>query len=256
MEKEELKGVRSVAKAMGLIGLMANVGRPMTLGEIAAAAGLPKSTIHGLLAALSSQMMVEQSPGDGKYRLGIRLFELGCAVSNSWDVTGIAGSFMRELADRTGETAYLSRFSGGETVVIDRVESTNALHVVSANGSRLPVHCTSQGKVFLSQLSGSEVRRILKEQGMQSYTPHTICSVERLEAEFVKVRERGYAIEDGEYRIGLRAVSAPIRGVSGVAEHTIGVVGMFRRVDSEEFRRATELVVRAAQGISRELGYR
>ena len=89
-----------------------------------------------------------------------------------------------------------------------------------------------------------------------AYTPHTIDRRENLEAELARVRQQGYAVEDGEYRVGLRSVSAPIFSVEGQVRWAIGIVGMFRRVSSEEFQQARELVCRAAERVSYDMGYR
>ena len=89
-----------------------------------------------------------------------------------------------------------------------------------------------------------------------AYTPHTITRREQLEAELERVQQQGFAVEDGEYRVGLRSVAAPIFSVEGQVRWAIGIVGMFRRVSSEEFQQARELVCRAAERISYDMGYR
>ena len=87
-ERTEGRHVQSVVKALALLDCLARQRRPMTLGELSQAADLPKATVHGLLSSLRLGGAVEQSGADGKYQLGVRLFEYGCAVSASWDVVG------------------------------------------------------------------------------------------------------------------------------------------------------------------------
>ena len=134
--------------------------------------------------------------------------------------------------------------------------ATGSFRVVSEKGSRVPLHCTSQGKLLLAYLPAGQRRLVLQRLNYQSYTPHTIDDPQRLEAELAAIRDQGYATEDGEYRIGLRSASAPIFGVDGTVCAALGVVGMFRRVRSEEFQYARELVCRAAEEISFDMGYR
>ena len=255
-ERAEGRYVQSVVKALSLLDCLAQQRRPMTLGELAQALNLPKATVHGLLASLRLGGAVEQSGVDGKYRLGVRLFEYGCAVSASWDVVGRSREQMNHIAIQTGSSVILSSLQGQEAIVLEMVEATGAFRVVSEKGSRVALHCTSQGKLLLAYLSPGEQRRLLGALDFTAYTPHTINSRERLEAELERVRKQGYAVEDGEYRVGLRSVAAPIFSVEGQVRWAIGIVGMFRRVSSEEFQQARELVCRAAERISYDMGYR
>ena len=253
---EQGRCVHSVLKAMDLLDCLAQRRQPMSLGELSQALGLPKATVHGLLASLRMRGAVEQSGVDGKYRLGMRLFEYGCAVSASWDVVGRSREQMHHIALQTGDSVILSSLQGQEATVLEMVEATGSFRVVSDKGSKVPLHCTSQGKLLLAYLPAGERRRVLGQLAFTAYTPHTIDSRERLEPELEQIRNQGWAVEDGEYRIGLRSVSAPIFDVDGQVRYAIGIVGMFRRLQSEEFQRAKELVCRAAERISYDMGYR
>ena len=135
-------------------------------------------------------------------------------------------------------------------------ESHASLRVVSEVGARLPVHCTSQGKLFLAHVSQAECRRVLNLGELRAYTPHTLTSYEQLAPELARIREQGYAVENGEYKIGLRSVSAPVYDASGEVHYAVGVVGMFRQVYTDEFRQAISMVCAAAAEISRAIGYR
>ena len=101
----------------------------------------------------------------------------------------------------TDASAFLSLLDGRNVISFDQCISATGLQVVPAMGSRMPLHATSQGKVLLSCLSDREVLKILEKGGMQAFTPHTITDPQRFVADLTKVRENGYAVEDGEYRI-------------------------------------------------------
>ena len=255
-ERTEGRHVQSVVKALALLDCLARQRRPMTLGELSQAADLPKATVHGLLSSLRLGGAVEQSGADGKYQLGVRLFEYGCAVSASWDVVGFSREQMNHLALQTGCSVILSSLQGQEAMVLETAEATGAFRIVSEKGSRVPLHCTSQGKLLLAYLPSGEQRRLLGALDFTAYTPHTITQQQRLEDELERIRQQGCAVEDGEYRVGLRSVAAPIFSVEGQVRWDIGIVGMFRRVSSEEFQQARELVCRAAERISYDMGYR
>ena len=163
---------------------------------------------------------------------------------------------MQKICGELGESVFLSIFDRAAVVTLAEEESRASLRVVSEVGARLPIHCTSQGKLFLANLSQAECRRLLSISEFKSYTPHTLTSSEQLQPELQKIREQGYAVENGEYKVGLRSVSAPVRDASGEVRYAIGVVGMFRQVYSEDFLLATRLVCEAGSSISRAIGYR
>lgn len=248
--------VRSVCKAMELLSCLARARGPLSLGELSRRTGIPKATVHGLLSSMRPSAVVEQSAEDGKYRLGMRLFEYGCVVSRGWNVLEAAAEPMRRVAEETGETVSLAALDRGEVLVLDCADAHGDLRVVSEKGARLPLHCTSQGKLLLAYLPQAQQRSLLRSCDFAAYTPHGHTSAASLEEELPEILARGYAIENGEYRIGLRSVSAPVFDVSGQAAYAVCVVGMFRRVNAPELERATELLLEAARRISFGLGYR
>ena len=247
--------VRAITKACAILDVLAEGKRPMALGEIAAAVGYAKSTVYGLLSSMRSCGLVEQDPETGRYALGVRLFEYGSAVSSTRNIIALAQEPMQRLTAATGESASLSMLDRGEALVLSHAEADSSFHIVSETGAHLPAFCTAQGKVLLSSLSDTAVRRI-HEAKFQPFTPHTIAAADALAAEIQTVREKGYAIENGEFKIGIRGVAAPIRDHSGTIRYSIGLIGMFRRVDSDEFRQATAEVIKTAAALSEALGYR
>ena len=254
MAENDGKTIHSVAKAITLLDILTAKGRPAALTDLYRETGWPKSTIHGLLSTMRASGLIEQGP-DGRYWLGIRLFEYGCAVSNSWDISTIARPYMQSVCQTLGESVFLSVFDRANVVTLAEEESRASLRVVSEVGARLPAHCTSQGKLFLASVSQAECRRILTHTELKAYTPHTLTTPEQFAPELTRIREQGYAVENGEYKIGLRSVSAPIHDVTGEVRYAIGCVGMFRQIQSDEFLHAIRLVCAAAETISRAIGY-
>ena len=254
MAGQEVK-VHSIHKAVSILELMAGAKMPLALGELARQSGYPKSTLHGLISTLRELGLVDQSPIDGKYSLGLHLFELGCAVTGTWDITTVAKPYLQGIAQRICETVFIAARDREDSIILDQAEANNPLRVSVSAGTRMPLHCTSQGKIFLAYHEEQLLRHLIKG-GPDAFTPHTLCTEEALREECRTIREQGYAIENGEYRIGLRAVSAPVFDRSGEMSYAIGIVGMFRRIQSDEFNEAIQLVVEAAKNISRGLGYR
>ena len=105
-------------------------------------------------------------------------------------------------------------------------------------------------------MSRTGAEALLRGQSRSQFTPHTITDIPALLREVEACRANGYAIENGEYKIGLRSISAPVYNVEGTVQYTVGVIGMFRSVHSEEFHGAVEQVCATAAMISAALGYR
>lgn len=247
--------VLALGKAMELLELLLAQRRPMSLQEISARSGYPKSTAHALLTTLREYRMIGQDP-DGRYRLGIRLYEYGCAVSAMWDARQLAHPYLEQLAQALGTGAYLAIRSGDHVLSIDSCAASSGagLSVSVETGTPLPLHATAQGKLLLAAASEQELRRYCRQVGLQPYTRHSLTDPEALHSALAEIRAQGYAVEDGEYRVGLRAVAAPVYDATGAPAYAIGVVGLFPRVQSEEFQLAVSKTVDAAARLSSALG--
>jgi len=249
---QEGKTIQSVAKAMRLLDLMAESSSTLSLAEISALTGWPKSTVHGLLSTMREYSVVSQDE-EGKYGLGIRLFEYGCNLSSSWTILETARPYIQHISYETGQTVFLSIFDRGEIITLDRVASKTNLYAIAEVGCRLPVHCTSQGKLFLAHMSKAERDAILSRSGLPAYTEHTMTTMGELEKEFAQILQQGYAIENSEYKAGLRSVAAPIFDSEGAVRYAIGIIGTFRHIESEQFSNATDVVLKTAKQISKAL---
>lgn len=249
---QEGKTIQSVAKAMNLLDLLAASPQPMTLAEISQKTGWPKSTVHGLLSTMREFSVIAQDE-EGRYMLGIRLFEYGCTLSSSWTIIETAKPYIQHISYTTGEAVFLSILDRGEVITLDRADNRTGLWISAEMGCRLPVHCTSQGKLFLAYMPEQEQKSILKRTPLRPYTEHTITTMPALQKELELIRQRGYATENGEYKTGMRSVAAPIFDETGSVRYAIGIIGMFRQIESERFSRATEVVLETARKISQSL---
>lgn len=244
--------VQSVDKAICLLNEMAEARRPLSLGELALRCDYPKSTVHGLVSSLRKGGLVHQSDQDGKYSLGLRLFELGNLVRESWNILDQVRPYMQNIAIQTGESVDLAILDGREVLIIGHEDANNNLRVVTTVGARLPLFCTALGKALLAGLPDTEARRMIQGQTLVSYTPHTTTKASRLIAEIASIRDGGDSIENGEYRIGLRAVASLIHTPEGTPHYALGVTGMFYGIETEAFQKASLLVRRTAEILSEE----
>lgn len=248
--------IKSVAKALVIIDLLAKNQREMSLGEIAVEMKLAKSTAYGILATLRDFGYIEQSPFDGKYRLGVRLFEIGSVVANNWDIRQVAAPHIQTLVDALRETVHLAILDKEEVLYIEKREGTQSLRIVSQVGTRLPAHCTGVGKVLLAYLPLSEVKRIVANRGLTRYTKNTITDLKQLEEALGRVRKQGYALDNEEIMESLRCVAAPIRDHTGKVCAAISVSVPIARLGGERLDSAINLITQTSQDISAGLGYR
>ncbi len=152
-------GLSTVRNAARLLKVFRSRGeRPRRLRTGPAAVGLGKSTVHRLLTTLAAEGLIEQDARTGNYRLGLVMFELGEAVRVHMDLHAAAGPVLAELRAQTQESSQVGVLDGAEVVYIDRLESAHSLRLFTETGRRVPVHCTSSGKVLLAYLPEPELR--------------------------------------------------------------------------------------------------
>lgn len=166
MAELETKTIHSVAKAIRLLDLLAERTKPATLTELYQATGWPKSTIHGLLSTMREAGLIEQTP-NGRYWLGIRLFEYGCAVSNAWDIGSIARPHMQKICAELGESVFLSVFDRAAVVTLAEEESRASLRVVSEVGARRRFTARRRESCFWANRRRQECRRLLSISRVQ-----------------------------------------------------------------------------------------
>ncbi len=249
--------VQSVEKAIKILDILMKSGKPLSLAEISEATQWPKSTVHALLTTMRESSIVEQRGNDGKYMLGYRLFELGSQVCNSWDVVKYARSPMLHIASKLNMSVYLARMIGDKLLLIACEEPNEGFRVYDNLGSELPLHCTSQGKAILACKTPSEIKYLLDKEGMQPYTENTITDIQKFLSERYEIRDKGYALEKGEFVNGLYSYAAPIFDKNRVCEYAIACVGPYQVMEpfGQKQEKVRDAVVEAAVKISQMMGY-
>jgi len=244
----------SVANSIRLTKAFTESEFEMGISALATKLGLAKSTVHRLASTLVEYDILEQNRENGKYRLGLALFELGTLVRRKMDVMSEAQQQIHALADLTGETVQLAILDHLSVLYIRIRESRQAVRMSSGLGSRAPAHCTSVGKALLAYQPAEIVKQVL-DLGLKRYTPNTIIEPAALVDELAQVKSRGYAIDDEEIEPGLRCVAAPIRDHSGEVVAAISVAAPIQRMTKKAVQATVPSVQASAEAISRRLGY-
>ena len=248
-------GLSTVRNAARLLKVFRSREADLGVSELARRLGLGKSTVHRMLTTLVAEGLIEQNPRTGGYRLGIVMFELGEAVRVHMDLHAAAGPVLGELRAQTGESSQVGVLDGHEVVYVDRLESTHSLRLFTETGRRVPVHCTSSGKVLLAYLPETRRHAVLRAAPLTALTPHTITDLERLAAELARVRRRGWAEAINEREIGVASIAAPVRDITGEVVAAISIGVPLARCSVMSLRRLAPVIVEAAEAASRRLGW-
>jgi DNA-binding IclR family transcriptional regulator len=244
--------VQSVTRAVTVLEILARTGEA-GVTDIAAELGVHKSTAFRLIAALEQGELVAQDTARGKYRLGMGILRLAGAAGVRLDLVQESRTVCQALASEVGETINIAVLSGRDALYLDQVMGPSALSQHNWIGQRIPLHATSDGKVFLAYLFRSQLAEVLA-QPMQRFTKQTITSIRQLERELADVCELGYATAVDELEVGLSAIAAPIRNVEGVVIASISASGPSFRLSEDRLSGIAAAVRRAADKISRRLG--
>ena len=244
----------SVANSIRLLKVFTDDEHELGVSSLAKRLGLAKSTVHRLASTLIKDDMLEQDKETGKYRLGLALFELGARVRRKMNVFNEAQFALKDLAEKTGETAHLTVLDHASVLFLYKVESRQAIRMKSVLGARVPAHCSADGKALLAYQSKDMIESIAVD-GLATLTPRTIVDVAQLMADLAQVRARGYALDDEETEIGLRAIAAPIRDHNGEVVAAISVAGPVQRMTKKVVLAHAPKVIAAAEAISARLGH-
>lgn len=248
---------QSLAKGLRVLEAIARSGGAAVLTDIAQRAGVPTSTAHRLLYTLEVERYVERLPGSKEYRLRPEVLGLGFAFFQASDLWQTAHPRLVKASKQYGETFNLAVLDGAEILYIDRVKTRRILSINLEIGSKLPAYCTSMGRVLLASLPDDEVVRILARSSRSKFTPYTKAEVEEILAVLAEVRQRGYAVNDGELAVELRSVAAPVRDGTGKTVAAVNLAVHASEYSSEDMHiRLAPVVMRVADEISLALGYR
>ena len=254
-KSELLAGSQTLDRALSvLLGVGAAGDRGLTLADCAGVLGYSKPTTHRILRTLARRGFLQIDEERGVYTLGVTLLRLGMDFLEQLDLRREALPVLRELAERTGETVHLGVLNGSEVVYIEKVESRQAVRMVSRIGHTMPACSTGVGKAILAFLPPEQLEAALPDV-IERRTPRTVTSRPELRARFAEIRERGYSTDDVENEEGIRCVGAPVFDHAGAVCAAISVAGPETRVSLERLQELGALVREAALAVSARIGW-
>lgn len=248
--------VQVLDRALAILDMLSTEGPDLSLGEISEKLELHKSTAHRLIMVLERHKLIERNSFNGRYRLGLKLFELGTKAVSQLDLRERARPFLDRLVLETSETVHLGILDDSEVVYLDKVEPARSVRMSSSVGRRNPAYCTAMGKAMMAYLPEAQVEVIVRKHALRAVTANTITSFLELKKELSAIRERGYAIDNEEIEEGVRCVGCVVRNFSGEPVAAISVSGPAFRVTKEKVKGLSAPVIAAAHALSVELGFK
>ncbi|MDA3644546.1 IclR family transcriptional regulator [Saccharopolyspora indica] len=220
----------------------------LTLTAIARRAEIPLATAHRLVRELEMWGALQRD-GDGRYAIGLRLWEIGLLAPVNSRLREVALPHMQELCRHTHDNVHLAVRSGLEVVYVEKLTTPRAVPIISRSGGRLPLHSTGVGKVLLAHAPTTVVHECC-ERGLDRHTAYTITEPGRLGRELQSVRSRGFAQANEEMTLGNCSVAVPVHDAGGSVVAALGVVAHSARADVGKLVKA---LLPAAEGIRQRL---
>lgn len=201
--------VGSLAKGLGVMEILAGAAGGLTLTEVAERAGLTRAGARRLLLTLVASGFARQE--ERRFLLSAKLLSLTRSWMGAASPWSYAEPVMRALSETLGESCSAAVLEGEDVVYVARVAGRRIVSVALHVGARLPAHCTSMGRVLLSDLDAAELAGFLAQASIGAKTAKTVTDRAILAAKVAEAGERGYAIVDEELELGLRSIAVPLR---------------------------------------------
>ncbi|WP_339157677.1 IclR family transcriptional regulator [Paenibacillus sp. FSL W8-0186] len=247
--------IQSVKRALDIVNCFDSLHTQLSLTEISERLNLNISTVYGLINTLCAYSYIDKNPNNGKYRLGLEFLLKANLVSQSLDLKEIGHPYLTELTKKFHETSHLYVYQHEQIFCVDKVESPNNYFIISSRaGSKLPMHASASGKIFLAHMPELELQSFLQNYKLTKLTEKTITDKRKLLNNLQQIREQGYSIEDEEIEAGAYSIAAPIKDAAGQTIGTISIIGSLSRIKENEKQVLAELLA-AAGGISSQFGY-
>jgi IclR family KDG regulon transcriptional repressor len=242
---------KSLQKALRILLHMGQRSPNVGVAELASELGLNKSTVYRLLCAMEKFGLVERLPEGERYRLGLKLHELGTRAIESRNLRAEAHPFLMELAEKSGECVHLAVPSPRGAICLDQVESSTRFMVRTPIGSIFEPHCSAIGKAVVAFMPDMELNHLLSSQEFTKYTAFTLTRVSDIKKDLRGVVKKGYALDRQETEMGINCIAVPLHLPSMRGAGAIGMSGPIHRFQGkalkEKIAMNKEIVARIAE---------
>lgn len=237
-------------RAFAALECVAAASAPLSLDDVTVRLGLPKPSVYRILTLLKDADLLQRDDASKRYTAGPRLTTFAVAL---WRNASLRVQWHRALeiaVAEIGESCNLTLLENDRVLYIDRVETRHPLRLHLEVGTRVPLHCTASGKLFLSQMSDDEVRVLMGPEPYERFTPTTITRFKALRAELERTRQTGIGVHDSELFADSVALAVPIADPSGRYFAAVATHAPASRESIESAMKAMPALHRAAQTIA------
>ena len=243
----------SIERAFSILEMLDGTRRGWNISEISRKQKIPKSSAHVIVLALERMGYLKRENGTRRYKLGLKICSLGRGLMNDLALPEIALPHMRWLVEQTRLTSHLGVLEKGHIVFIQKIDGPGMVKFDTYVGKRAEVHCTGLGKVLLAFSNEQIIRECLSVGSFAKYTEATITSPANFRKELIRVKQKGYSIDDEEEEAGVRCVAAPVFNPLGELVTAVSVTGTTAQISADSFDKLGATVKEGAARISRAL---
>jgi len=260
MKKKQSKlanELTSIDQAFNILEVFSQKNTNLGVTEISKILKMSISTVHRTLLILKRRGYVEQNSQRGKYKLGLKVFELGCVFQSQVYLMEVAMPHLEYLANLTNETVNLAILDHNqrEVVYIAKIDSPEVLKTDIRIGTRLLAHCTALGKVLLASLPEQQIERIFpKKKELPTYTSNSISTFVELKEHLREIKSQGFAVDDEEFKTGVRCLAAPIKNMYKKTIAAISIAGPATRFSLEKIEKLKSTIIEVSNRISDRMG--
>ena len=238
-------------RAFAVLEYVVKVGHPVAAADVAAHLGLPKPTVYRMIENFAAHGFLHRDPSSRRLAIGPRLADFAFETLRASIQYAPRRTILKGLMDEIGETANIGALDGGDIVYLDRVEAKHwPLRLNFHIGSRVPLHCTAIGKLFLAYMPERQCHALLGKLDLHQFTPHTISSVEALQVELATIRSEGLSLDREEYISGVVCIAAPIFNAKGELQAGVAIQSPTARITPEDALRHSQRLRHAAQALA------
>lgn len=244
------KDTSATLRAIAVLEMIVGADRPVSLTEVMSDVNLPKPTVYRILTLLEHSGLLLREPDGKRYTVGPRLARFGAEILMNSSVRGSRHAILQRLVDDIGETCNFTMLDGSEVVYLDRVETASPLRINLQPGSRVPLHCTASGKLFLAVLPRARRTRLLDNLPLHRYTENTITDRGKLEQELERIRRDQTSTDNEEYLTGLVCVAVPVLSRDGKPCASVAVHAPVARMSMDKALAHVPALRRAAVALT------
>ena len=223
------------------------------VNEISKKLGIYPSSAQRLFTGLKEGGILEQNPKTRKYRLGLKMFEMGLLFGHHLGIRRIARPHLEQLAARFDVNCHLGMLSGTSATIIDRIHNLESSSLIQRLSINVPLHCSGVGKAILAFLPRDKQQEVLNKIRLVRYTQNTIADRGGLKKELDWIAKHGYAVDRGELHINIHCVAAPSLDENSNVVASISASDSRERLTDRKMKDIIPVLIKTAESISLQL---